>query len=104
MSDTWTAAADIDEIAPGQMKRVEISGTRILLANAEGEYYAVSDTCSHEDASLYLGCLEGDRIKCSLHGARFSLKTGEALDEPADEPIATYVVKIEDNRIWIKNP
>jgi len=104
MDKEWIAVAGTEELNPGKMKRVDIEGGRILLANVEGEYYAVDDTCSHEDASLYLGCLEGDMIKCSLHGARFSLKTGAAMDEPADEPIATYAVKIEEQQIWIKIP
>ncbi|MCG8125814.1 MAG: Rieske 2Fe-2S domain-containing protein, partial [Candidatus Thiodiazotropha taylori] len=51
---------------------------------------------------LYLGCIEDHNIKCSLHGSRFCLKTGRPLEEPADEPIGTYPVKIDDNQILIQ--
>ncbi|MCG8427763.1 MAG: non-heme iron oxygenase ferredoxin subunit [Chromatiales bacterium] len=102
MSNSWHTVAHTDELPPGQMKRVEINGQKILLAHAEGEIYAVDDTCSHEDFSLSYGCLDGDMIKCSLHGSRFSLKTGEPQEEPADEPINTYEVKLDNNNILVK--
>jgi 3-phenylpropionate/trans-cinnamate dioxygenase ferredoxin subunit len=93
--------ADRGEIAPGKMKRVEIDGGRYLIANLAGTHYAVDDLCSHEEVPLYLGCIQGDMIKCSLHGSRFSLKTGEPMEEPATDPIATYPVKEEAGKIYI---
>lgn len=85
------------------MKRVEVNGHRYLIAPADGKVYAVDDTCSHEDMSLYLGCLQGKLIKCSLHDSRFSLETGQAMEPPADGPIGTYQVKASDGQIWL-NP
>jgi 3-phenylpropionate/trans-cinnamate dioxygenase ferredoxin subunit len=102
MSEEWVEVANVDELPVGVMKRVEIDGHHYLIANAEGNFYAVDDQCSHEDVSLYLGCIQGENIKCSLHGSRFSLKTGEPLEEPADEPIGTYKIKVELKRILIK--
>jgi 3-phenylpropionate/trans-cinnamate dioxygenase ferredoxin subunit len=102
MMNNWMEVAISDELQPGTMKRVDIAGKRYLLANANGQIYAVDDLCSHEEVSLYLGCIEGDTIKCSLHGSRFSLKNGEPLDEPATEPIKTYPVKISAERIYVQ--
>lgn len=102
MKEQWIEVATTDELPPGGMKRVDIEGHRYLLANANGKLYAVDDQCSHEDISLYLGCIQGDNIKCSLHGSRFSLKTGEPLEEPATDPIGTYPVLIESPRVLIK--
>lgn len=103
MTDTtaFQAVADADALKPGQMMRVDVAGHRLLLANVDGELYAVDDTCSHEDSSLYLGCLKGHHIKCSLHGSRFDLRTGEPMEEPADEPIATYAVRVVGDRIEV---
>ena len=101
MSQRWIEVASIDEIPPGSMKRVEIDGHRYLIAHAEDDFYAVDDQCSHEEVSLYLGCIQGDMIKCSLHGSRFSLKTGEAMEEPATEAIGTYALKREANKLFI---
>ena len=102
MKEEWIEVAPLDALPPGKMKRIEVDSHRYLIANVEGEIYAVDDQCSHEDVSLYLGCIQGENIKCSLHGSRFSLKTGEPLEEPATEPIATYRVKIEANLILLR--
>jgi 3-phenylpropionate/trans-cinnamate dioxygenase ferredoxin subunit len=102
MQDKWVDIAARDGLRPGEMKRVEVAGNRYLIANANGQIYAVDDLCSHEEVSLYLGCIEGDTIKCSLHGSRFSLKNGQPMEEPATEPIRTYAVKISADRIYLK--
>lgn len=94
------ALADADELQPGQMKKVEVAGKKLLLANAEGGYYLVDEMCSHEDFSLYLGCIKGKSVKCSLHGSFFNLETGEPLEEPACEPINTYSVEISEGKVW----
>ncbi|MDD5391470.1 MAG: non-heme iron oxygenase ferredoxin subunit [Thiothrix sp.] len=102
MNNSRLDAGSINEIKPGKTKRVEAgNGKRILVCNVGGEFFAVDDRCTHEDSSLYLGCLKGDRIHCSLHGGEFSVKTGEALAEPAEVALQTYQVSIEDGRIFI---
>mgnify|MGYP001822771506 FL=1 len=77
---------------------------RILIALAEGTVYAVDDMCTHEDASLSKGSLHADCVKCPLHGSRFRLSSGEALDEPAEEALNTYPVKIEGDDIMVGLP
>ena len=79
-------------------------GYRILIALADDKVYAVDDMCSHEDASLSKGSLHGDCVKCPLHGSRFRLSNGEALDEPAEEAINTYEVKIDGDDILVALP
>jgi 3-phenylpropionate/trans-cinnamate dioxygenase ferredoxin subunit len=101
MGEQLAHAISATELAPGQMVRLELNGHRILLANSDGDFLAVENNCSHEDVPLHLGCLEGDRIRCSLHGSRFDLKTGQPLDEPADEPIRTYETRQIDGEVWI---
>jgi 3-phenylpropionate/trans-cinnamate dioxygenase ferredoxin subunit len=96
------AVARIEECPPGKMKRIELGGRRILLANVAGEFFAVDDTCTHEDASLSTGCLHGGMVKCPLHGSRFSLKTGEPQEDPATEPLRTYPLKVAEGQIWLQ--
>jgi len=48
-----------------------------------------------------MGCLNGTKVKCPLHGSYFDLNTGIALNEPADEPIKTYKTVIQDNHLYI---
>ncbi|MES9829501.1 MAG: non-heme iron oxygenase ferredoxin subunit [Candidatus Thiodiazotropha sp.] len=101
MANGWVQVVRCDELQPDSMKRVDIDGRHYLIVNANGRIYAVDDLCSHEEVSLYLGCIEGDSIKCSLHGSRFSLKNGKPLDEPATEPIKTYPTKISSDLIYL---
>ena len=102
MMSGFVAIAAADELKPAQMKRVVVAGRKLLLCNASGTHYVVDEMCSHEDYSLYLGCIKDGRIKCSLHGSYFDLATGEPTCEPADTPIKTYEVKVEDGQVWVK--
>lgn len=101
MEAPFVAVARADAIAPGKFLRVEVAGRPYLIARVEDRFYAVEDNCSHEDYPLSYGCLDGARIKCSLHGSRFSLETGQPEDEPADEPIRTYRVALADGQVWL---
>jgi len=101
MMSGFVAIATTGELAPAGMKRVVVDGKRLLLCNADGRYYVVDEMCSHEEYSLYLGCIKEGRIKCSLHGSYFDLATGQPTCDPADEPIRTYPVKIEAGQVWV---
>lgn len=84
------------------MTCVDIGGRRILVANVDGVFYATDDTCTHEEASLSSGSLKDDLVKCPLHGSRFSLRTGEPIEDPAQEPLRCYPVKVEDGAVLIQ--
>lgn len=92
------------ELAPGSVLRVDVAGKAIALYNLEGKYYATDDICTHAYASLAEGFLDGATIECPLHGAQFSIKTGEALSPPASEPLATYAVRVEGEDILVAVP
>jgi 3-phenylpropionate/trans-cinnamate dioxygenase ferredoxin subunit len=98
---SWTAVAKEGELGVGQMKRISPAGKALLLINAEGGYYCVDEMCSHEDYSLWFGCVKGRSIKCSLHGSYFDLANGKPLNEPADCPLVTYPAKLEAGQIWV---
>tara|TARA_B100000029_G_scaffold58666_2_gene52852 strand:+ start:2437 stop:2781 length:345 start_codon:yes stop_codon:yes gene_type:complete len=93
--------AATNDLLKNGMLRVQINDEWILIANAAGTYYAVSDTCTHEDASLSLGALSDDCIRCPLHGSRFRLRDGKALDDPADVDLAVYAIEVKDGRILV---
>jgi 3-phenylpropionate/trans-cinnamate dioxygenase ferredoxin subunit len=104
MTQEFVEAGKAGELAPGTMKRVGVRGRRILLANVDGRLCAVDDTCTHEEASLSTGVLKGDLVKCPLHGSRFNVCTGKALEEPAEADLRTYPVRQEGERILIGLP
>ena len=102
MPQDFVKAAKTDELSPGQMKLVELENDeRILLANVNGEYHAVSEACTHADFALSEGDIMGKEVECPLHGSVFDVTTGGALSPPADEPLTVYPVRIEDGDILI---
>lgn len=88
-------------VAPGTFVKVVVEERPFLVAHLDGRFYACEDNCSHEDYPLSYGCLDGEHIKCALHGSRFSLQTGAPRDPPADRPIRTYRCTSADGWVWI---
>lgn len=101
MAKRFVAVTTTDQVRPGQTRRVVLEGVPILVANVDGRFYAVDDLCTHEDSSLSLGCLKGELVDCTLHGSRFSVVTGEPMEEPATEPLRTWPVRIEGDTVMI---
>ena len=95
--------AELDELKPGAIKRITSNGEALLLCNVAGEHYAVKDLCTHEDFPLSYGCLKGYDIECSLHGARFDVRTGSPTAEPGEDAIKTYPIILHENAIYIDN-
>src|SRR5437867_11548543 len=79
-------------------KAVTVDGQRIALFNVNGTFYAIDDTCTHEEASLAAGAVYGAIVAGPKHGSRFHLPTGRLLSLPAVVPVSTYQVKVEDGQ------
>ena len=94
-------AASAEDISPGRMLRVKAEGEWIALANLDGEFFAIADTCTHEDASLSQGVLKNGCVRCPLHGSRFDLRTGQPLEEPAEVPVRVYPVIVEAGVVYV---
>ena len=111
---TFERAVAATDLPAGTMRRVAIRGRDVLIANVGGTVLATDDTCTHEDASLSGGVLDGAIVRCPLHGATFDLRDGTPLDEPAEEPgeppapeppapeLRCHEVKVEDGAIFIR--
>ena len=74
--------ADVDDVPVGKMKHIEVDEMEILLANPDGKVYALCDRCSHMNAPLSMGTLNGKVVTCAMHGARFDVTTGKKVAEP----------------------
>jgi len=91
--------ARIEAVPAGAAIVVEVQGQRIAIFNVAGALYAIEDTCTHEEASLAEGWVEGEVVECPRHGARFNLRTGEVVSMPAVRGVRTYPVWVEDGEI-----
>lgn len=94
------AVCPVADLPPGDVRRVETEPP-IAVFNVDGIFWATDDTCTHEEFALSDGFLEGDVVECSLHLAKFCVRTGEALSLPATKPLRTYPVTIEGGVILV---
>ncbi|WP_442931289.1 bifunctional 3-phenylpropionate/cinnamic acid dioxygenase ferredoxin subunit [Mycolicibacterium sp. 120320] len=92
----------LTDLPPGESRRVEADPPIAVFHTEDGEVFAIDDTCSHQDASLADGWLEGCEIECPLHASRFDLRTGAVDAPPAKLPVRTHRVVIEDGVIKVE--
>jgi nitrite reductase/ring-hydroxylating ferredoxin subunit len=97
----FVKVASKKDVPSGQMKMVEVNGTSILLANVNGEYYAIGNKCTHSGCKLSNGKLNGQIVQCPCHGSRFNVKTGEVIGGPATKPEQKYELKTVQDQIQI---
>ena len=97
-------AAKTGDVPEDTAIKVTVGDCDIALFNIGGKFYATQESCTHAFASLVDGYIDGEEVECPLHGARFSIPTGEVLAEPATENLATYPVRVEDDSILIGIP
>ena len=74
-----------------------------MLANVDGELYALLDRCSHQDYPLSDGHLDGTRLECLYHGARFDVRTGRAVQLPAIRPVKTFEVEVREGDVYVRS-
>jgi nitrite reductase/ring-hydroxylating ferredoxin subunit len=98
----WKKVATLEECPPGSLRSVMLGMTPVVLANVNGNIYAVLDQCSHEELPLSDGSLEGDTLVCEYHGARFDVTSGAAKGLPAVKPLKTFVVEVREDGIYIQ--
>lgn len=97
----WVKACDLKSIGDGELLGVDIDSKEIMLVNKNGKIYALDRICTHERADLSLGFLGDNYVICPLHLSQFEFETGKNLNPPAERPLKSYKVKIEDNAIYV---
>jgi 3-phenylpropionate/trans-cinnamate dioxygenase ferredoxin component len=101
------AVCPLAELAPGTSRRLDGDPGDEPIAvwrTDDGAVYAIDDTCTHQDASLSDGWLEGCAVECPLHASRFDLRTGAVDAPPARLAVRTYETSIVDGVIYVATP
>jgi nitrite reductase/ring-hydroxylating ferredoxin subunit len=93
--------AKASDIPPGTIKRFEVDGEGIAVANVDGSFYAFGDECTHQGCSLAEGDLEGKTVICFCHGGQYDITTGEVISGPPPEPVKSYACTIEGDSLVI---
>jgi len=100
----FVAIAGVDEIPNGERLFIEVDDGFVVVFNIAGDYYAIADLCSHDDGPLGDGEIENYQVACPRHGARFDVRTGEAVTLPAVEGIPAYPVRVIEGQIEVGFP
>lgn len=101
--ENYVKALAVSDLSSGSMKTVTVSGKKIAVANVDGEFFAIDDTCSHEQCSLGSeGFLDGNAVTCGCHGAQFDVTNGNVMSLPASTDIASYKIKVENGAVYVR--
>lgn len=112
----WHHIAMQDELEVGQMKALKVADEKVALYRLEDGFYATASSCTHIFANLTKGkIVDGCKVQCPLHRARFDIRTGEVVDwanfppgiqvlnfARGEKDLKTYIVKLEDDKIFIE--
>ncbi len=101
---SWVEATTVDALADSDVVGVELNGLRLAIYRLDDEYFATDDICTHQFALLSEGYVEDGCVECPIHQGIFNIRTGEPVEGPVDEPLKTYAVKLEADRILVELP
>lgn len=95
-----------DDMEPGTARRFDVGPHRVAVVRIDDEFYALGDTCSHEDYSLSEGEVFADEceLECWKHGSVFDLRTGEARSLPATKPVPVYEIRVDGDDVVLELP
>jgi p-cumate 2,3-dioxygenase ferredoxin subunit len=92
----------MNDLGPQQILKVRIAGHGdVAVYNLDGSFFCTDDICTHEEASLSDGEIEGCYVVCPFHAGTFDIRTGEADRAPCTQPIKTYPTRIIGEDIYI---
>jgi 3-phenylpropionate/trans-cinnamate dioxygenase ferredoxin subunit len=96
----------VRDLESGEARRFDLGRLRIALVRIDDDWYAIGDTCTHQDVSLSEGEVDADarEIECWKHGSAFSLVTGEPTSLPATKPEPVYAVRVDDGDVYVEVP
>ena len=101
MTEHFVTVARNGFLEPGELMYVEVDDEPVCLINLDGELHALNDACTHEDASLSDGTIEGDEIECPLHGGAFNIRTGDPTSFPVAVATEKYAVRIVGDEVQV---
>jgi naphthalene 1,2-dioxygenase system ferredoxin subunit len=102
MSTAWIDIASKDDVPEDDVMGIDINTKSIALYQVDGEIFATDNICTHGNARLCDGFLEGHEIECPLHQGKFDIRNGKAMCAPLTEDIQIYPVKIEGGRVFVE--
>ena len=102
MSGEFHAVAMASELPNNSSKLVIVNGQKLLVCNADGQFYCVDSVCTHRVTSLEGGRIRRCTVICPEHGMPFDLKTGAPKGQLTDRPLRVFETRVVDGQIEVK--
>ena len=99
-SETWTLVGCVDDIPLLEGRSTSIEGRRIAVFHLLDGFAAIDAACPHAGGPLADGIVADSCVTCPLHGRRFDLESGDALNGP--ESVSVHEVRVEGDQLWIR--
>jgi nitrite reductase/ring-hydroxylating ferredoxin subunit len=106
---SFVKVGEPSDVPVGKMKMFKVGEKEYLIANVEEKYYAIGNRCTHANADLSQGSLEGNVVTCPKHKSRFDVTTGKVISgpkllfiHPKIDDAPSYEVKVEGNVLLLK--
>jgi nitrite reductase (NADH) small subunit len=96
-------AARKDEIPAGSIREFQVDGTTLAIANVDGKFYAIDNTCLHRGGPLGQGQLSGKAVTCPWHGWQYDVTSGKVTQNPS-VGVACYTLEVRGDDIWAELP
>ncbi|MFL6392186.1 MAG: Rieske (2Fe-2S) protein [Nitrososphaeraceae archaeon] len=99
----WIKVCDIKSLKNGDLLDFDKEDKKILLSKTIDKVYATDRICTHAYADLSTGFINEDEktVTCPLHMSAFKLEDGTPQNLPAEDPLKTYEIKIQDNYVYV---
>ena len=100
MAAHYVKVAQASDLKPGYLTMTKVGDVEVMIANVDGEFYALDNFCPHEGWALHEGILEEDCVECPGHGHFYSVKTGQRTGVP-NEGAKAFALKVEGDDILV---
>lgn len=97
---TFVEVCRVRDIPEKRARIVTLSGERVAVFRYDGKISAVSNVCQHQNGPLGEGKIVAGCITCPWHGYQYLPDTG-ASPPPFTETVATYQVRVEEDRVLV---
>ena len=95
----FVRAARKDEIPAGTVREFQLAGKTLAIANVNGQFVAIDNTCLHRGGPLGEGTLSGKTVTCPWHGWQYDMTTGKLVNNPT-VGVACYALEVRGEDIW----
>ncbi len=92
--------AKTEEIPAGTIREFQVNGTTLAIANVDGKFYAINNTCLHRGGPLGQGELEGNVVTCPWHGWQYDVTSGKVAVNPS-VGVQTYPIEVRGEDLFV---